>query len=277
MWLRKEIQQICIKDFELRQQLDILQDNAYIQFNLRNLVLLSLPSGSAVEGKWSYVAPRCNSYWYNIVGYIRYCFPKIYDILDQKEFLRFTPIVLRKENLSIILQERIFSIKSFIEIGRSITYFGSLREPQSRSVINQELFKLLSERCKYSDPPGSKLIHLGNRIQFIRYWLEKLILKNQSNYTISCWEPVPIFPKTEHRNSAITSPITEASFSSGEAIPVVSDSKPNYHFSKIQLKTVRLSDIFQGNDSDSTSSSDSVWEPPFKKQDRKSWPVYPRL
>jgi len=277
MWLRKEIQQICIKDFELRQQLDILQDNAYIQFNLRNLVSLHLPSDSAAEGRWSYVAPRCNSYWYNIVGYIKFCFPTIYDILDQKEFLRFAPIVLRKENFSTILHERIISIKSFIEISRSITYFGQLREPHSRSLINRELTHILSEQCKYSDPPGSKLIHFGNRIQFIRSWLEKLVLKNQSNYTVSCWKPVPIFPKISQRNYSGNSPTTKNSPSSGEVIPVVSASKPSYHFSKIQLKTVRLSDIFQGNDSDSTSSSDSVWEPPFKKQDKKRWPTYPPL
>ena len=276
MWLRKETQQICIKEFELRQQLDIIQDNAYIQFNLRNLVLLSLPSDTATEGRWSYVAPRCNSYWYNIVGYIKSCFPKIYDILDQKKFLHFAPIVLRKDNSSIILQERILSIKSFIEICRSVTYFGTLREPQARSLVNQELFHIFSEKCKYTDPPGSNLIHLGNRIQFIRSWMEKLVLKNQSNYTISCWEPVPIFPKIESRNSSTTSPTIEDN-SSGEVIPVVSASKPSYHFSKIQLKTVRLSDIFQENDSDSTSSSDSVWEPPFKKQDRKNWIAHPQL
>jgi len=276
MWLRKEIQQICIKDFELRQQLDILQDNAYIQFNLRNLISLHLPSDSTAEGRWGYVAPRCNSYWHNIVGYIKYCFPKIYEILDQKEFLRFAPIVLRKDNLSIILQERILSIKSFLEISRSITYLGPLREPHSRSSINKDLFCILSDKCKYTDPPGSKLIHLGNRIQFIRSWMEKLVLKHQSNYTISCWEPVPIFPKPERRNSSITSPTVINSLR-GEAVPVVSTSKPSYHFSKIQLKTVRLSDIFQGNDSDSTSSSDSVWEPPFKKQDRKDWIAHPQL
>jgi len=276
MWLRKEIQQICTKEFELRQQLDIIQDNAYIQFNLRNLVLLSLPSDTATEGRWSYVAPRCNSYWYNIVGYIKSCFPKIYNILDQKKFLRFAPIVLRKENCAIILQERTLSIKSFLEICRSVTYFGILREPLTRSLSNKELFHTFSEQCKYTDPPGSKLIHLGNRIQFIRSWLEKLVLRNQSNYTISCWEPVPIFPKVERKSPSTTSPIIEDN-SSGEVIPVVSDSKPSYQFSKIQLKTIRLSDIFQENDSDSTSSSDSMWEPPFKKQDRNNWIAHPQL
>jgi len=269
MWLQKELQQICIKEFALRQKLDLIQDNAYIDYNLRQLVLLSIAPEHSTEGKWHYIAPRCNSYWYNITGYLKRFFSDVYDIVEKTGFLKVESVVLRKDNFIKLLGDRILSCKSFLEICRSITYSGQLREPLARSTTNKDLFLLLQEKCKYSDPPGNKLIPLGNRVHFIRSWIEKLVIKNQTNYTISCWKPIPIFPlKEEH--ITLRRDLSE-SLKKRKGIPVVSASKPEFHFSKIQAKTVRLSELFNSDDSDSTSSSDSVWQSPFQKKDRKYW------
>jgi len=263
MWLQTELQQICIKEFALRQKLDLIQDNEYINYNLRQLVRLGVEFDSSTEGKWHQAASRCNSYWYNIIEYLRRHFLEVYDIVKRKSFLQVDPIVLRKDNYIELLDKRTLSCKSFLEICRSVTYFGQLREPISRSNSNKDLFLSLQDKCKYSDPPGNKLIPLGNRIHFIRSWIEKLVVRNQSNYTVSCWKPVPIFPLQEV--SISPQKTTSINQRKRKEISVVSEIKPEFRFSKIQVKTVRLSELFDSDDSAcSTSSSDSVWDPPFK-------------
>jgi len=270
MWLQKELQQICIKEFALRQKLDLIQDNAYIDYNLKRLILLSIAPEHSNEGKWQYIAPRCNSYWFNIVGYIKRFFIDVYDIVEKTGFLQVESISLGENNSIKVLGERIQSCKSFLEICRSVTYLGQLREPLSRHTANFELFQLLQIKTKYSDPPGNKLIPLGNRVLFIRSWIEKLVLKNQSNYTVSVWTPIPIFPvkKEDSENQDTTSSVKSRK---RKDISVVSTTKPEFHFSRIQTKTIRLSELFNSEDSDSQTSSDSIWDSPFKKKASRSW------
>jgi len=265
MWLRKELQQICIKDFSLRHQLDLIQDNAYIQFHLQKLIVLDITEENPKQREWQYVATLCNQFWFSIVGYLKQSFPEVYTILDQKDFLRFAPVVIRKDNWKIILQDRIQSCKTFLEICRAVVYSGILREFVGRNCLNRELFSSLSKHCTYSDPPGSSLIHLGNRINFIRNWIEKLVLRNQSKFTIPSWEPIPIFPSTgKQKTFPITSPPQTSKVD--KAIPVVSATKSNIQFTRFRTRSTRLSEILQDYDSDSNSSTDSsLWSPPFKK------------
>ena len=265
MWLRKELQQICIKEFSLRHQLDLIQENAYIQFHLQRLIVLDITEKNSNTKEWQYVANLCNQFWFSIVGYLKLSFLEVYTILDQKDFLDFTPVALRKGNWKSILQNRIQSCKTFLEICRAVVYSGKLRELVARTCVNRELFSLLSENCTYSDPPGSALIRLGNRINFIRNWIEKLVLRRQSTYIIPSWEPVPIPSNTGKRKTPpVASPAQASQGDTG--IPVVSATKPTIQFTRFRKRSSRLSDILQDYDSDSNSSTDSLlWSPPFKK------------
>jgi len=263
MWLKKEINQLCLKEFGLRHQLDIIQDNEYILFNLRQQVSLSLLPEDSVEGGWQQVSHKSNSYWFNFVGFLKK-FPDIYNILDQSDFANFAPIVLTKFNLKSILGLRIEACKSFLEISRTVVYRGFLRESFARIEKNKLLFDILHSRSILSDPPGRNLLQLDNRITFIRTWFEKLVIRNQANYSFNIWYPVPISPgKSLPR--FVSHPIIKTPNKQRTGSYTVSDSKPKINFVKIRKKPIRLSEIVLSQDSNSTSSSDSIWESPFKK------------
>jgi len=267
MWLQKEIQQICIKEFGIRHQLDLLQNNAYINIHIQQLVILSYASKDSPEGNWQHVIPRCNTFWFNIVSYIS-LFPDIYHILDQIEFLIFKPVVLHKGNFSGILAQRIQSCKSFIDICRSISCRGSINELISRHDKNKKLFLLLSERSSYTDPEGKKLIPLNNRIRFIRNWVEKIVLLNQHTLQYHPSTPLPL-PPVVSKSIAIKQkifPPESPNKNSFDAFPIpfISATKADFHFSRLRKRPKRLSDIYNNIDSDSSNSSTgSLWDPPF--------------
>jgi len=267
MWLRKELQEICIREFGIRHQLDLLQNNAYVNLHIQKLTLLSFAPKGSPEGNWQYVAPRCNTLWFNLVGYLK-LFPDIYCILDQKDFLIFKPTVLHRGNFNNILTQRIQSCKDFIDICRIISCRGTITELISRSEKNKILFYHLSEQSRYTDPEGKKLIPLNNRIRFIRNWVEKVVLLNQHTLKILIPVPLPIFPQID----TITSKLKHVSPDNPKKatydafpIPLISATKTDFQFSRLRKRPKRLSDICTNSDSDSCSSSDSLWHQPFAK------------
>jgi len=272
MWLRKEIQSICIKEFKLRHQLDILQGNPYISFNVDQLVTLVIEYSSENPCHWQDLASRCNFFWYNIAGYLK-SFPGIYEILDQKKFLTFEIVNLRKEIVLNILKSRIKSIRNFVEVARTISYRAQLKEEFAKTIANKDLFNTLSFLSNSSDPPGDRLLALGNRIIFIKEWLSKLVLKHQhSLQSIQKFCPLPIFPEIPHSiTTGFRSPEKQTiqRAPNFQATRIVSNTKPFVRFSIAHNRSRRLSDIL-GNDDSSQSSSDSIWSAPFKKKLKRS-------
>jgi len=272
MWLRKEINSICLKEFNIRHQLDILQGNSYISFNVDQLVTLVIEYSSEKQGHWQDLASRCNFFWYNILGYFK-LFPGIYAILDQKKFLTFDIVILKKETAYNILKSRIKSVHNFVEIARTISYRAQLKAEFAKTIENRVLFNTLSYLSNSSDPPGDKLLALGNRIAFIKEWLNKLVLKHQhSLQSIQKFRPLPIFPEIPHSIAiGLRSPRKQVTQSATDpkATRIVSNTKPFVRFSIANNRPKRLSEILDDEDS-SHSSSDSIWSAPFKKLKRSA-------
>jgi len=268
MWLRKEIDKICVKEFGLRHQLDIIQDNAYLSFNLRQLISLNILPGAYTEGGWQQISSKSNSYWCNIVEFLKR-FTELYEILDQKKFLVFKPLLLKRDNFQIITCDRIQSCKNLIEIGRSIAYRSFLRDSIARTSDNRDLFQTFLSRSSISDPPGIKSLALNNRITFIRNWFEKLIATKQSNYPVTLWKPIPLLPiELKPSKPKVNSVGFRTPSSKRAPVPTVSETKPVFHFVRFQEgegKPSRLSDLLQSQDSTSISSSESIWQSPFKR------------
>jgi len=270
MWLRKDMYSICIKEFKLRHQLDILQGNSYISFNTDQLVTLVVERLSGNPSHWQNIASRCNFFWYNIVGYLKQ-FSCVYEILDQKKFLTFDTIVLKKGNLLDILQSRIKSIKNLVEIAKTISYRAHLKEVFAKSALNRDLFNTLTSLCSSSDLPGDKLLALGNRIVFIKDWTTKLVLKHQHTIqSIPKYQPIPIFPEhcRQERKHYRSPDRVDTEFPADcKPTRIVSVTKPFVRFSTLNSRSRRLSDILEDDDT-SQSSSDSIWSAPFKKVKR---------
>jgi len=172
MWLRNHIQQVCIKEFALQHLHDILQVDAYIGINLQRLVSLNITSENSIVEDWLHVSSQCDFSWHSIVEYVK-IFQKVFDILVQTEFFDFELVVFHIDNFNKVLQSRINFCKVFIEISRTIAYKGPLKIHFARVKKYNNIFQLLNSQCNISDPPGSKLIPLGNRVCFIRRWIEK--------------------------------------------------------------------------------------------------------
>jgi len=272
MWLRKEIQSICIKEFKLRHHLDLLQGNSYISFNVDQLVTLVIEYSSETPSHWQDLASRCNFFWYNILGYFK-LFPCIYAILDQKRFLIFDLVILRKDTVFNILKSRIKSVRNFVEIAKTISYRAQLKAEFAKTAENRDLFNTLSSLSNSSDPPGNNLLALGNRITFIKEWLNKLVLKHQhSCQSIRNFRPLPIFPEIPHSIAiGFRSPKKHDIQSDPDLkeTRIVSNTKPFVRFSIANNRSRRLSDILDDGDS-SHSSSDSIWSAPFKKSKRST-------
>jgi len=267
MWLSKEIHTICIKEFGLRRhQLDIIQENAYIKFNLQKLTLIQFESDNSEELQWQHAFFCCNTLWFNIVGYLKF-FPNLYSTLTQKNIFSFTPIVFRKDNFFVILNQRIVFCRQLLEVCRTVVYNGRLCHHIAKTCELKDLFLDLSEKCILTDPAGSRLIPLDNRVLFIRNWLEKLVLKHQASYNILPRRTLPIFPDTLTSSASIPSSFASANSNKFARIPVpiVSVTTPNLLFSRIKKRPTRLSEIHFEGGSDSCSSSSSIWAPPFKQ------------
>jgi len=268
MWLHQEISSICIKEFKLRHQLDIIQDSAYVYFNLNKLIGIAVESSKETGVRWEYLASQCNFFWYNIIGYLK-LFPLVAKSLDQKNFLTFETTILRKDNYLEILRSRIKSCRHLLEICRTISYRAQLKTVIARIPSNQDLFSYLSFLCATSDPPGDKLLAIDNRIAFIQDWTVKLICKHKNTLQL------PQIPRTLHPlvpETLESTKLSQSTSNSTTSIPtpfqnrrVVSIVKPFVKFTREKTCPRRLSDLLDIESDSSCSSSESIWSAPFKK------------
>jgi len=285
MWLRKELQTICLKEFTIRHQLDLLQDNAYIRFNVLHLTELEFEADTEHK-EWDTISAYCDWYWSNFVEYLKF-FPEIYSFLVQKEFLSESHTLVQRYNFRLVLKHRVKTCATFLEICRSIAYRGIIRDSIAKCSNYKQIFCILSERSRYTDPPGFKLLALDNRISFIRGWLTKLVYNQQKHLSPSVLQLGALDVKSvqnrkiECEDNTISSESSQGvhldTFTKVESpvvlrslIPKVSELKKDLRFVRFKRKPYRLSEILQSQDSDSTSSSDSLWQSPFKRHNSNS-------
>jgi len=270
MWLEKDIKQICLKEFQLRHQLDIIQDNPYISYNIQQIRHISFELPIVHRDDWPTYLRRSNFYLSNIIEYFK-LFQPFFGILRQGKVIKLFPIVLRGDNITRTIQERLQSFSTLLEVCRTIAYRGSLQNPLRLHQSFLDLFHSLQGASVVTDPPGERLLALGNRRDFIKLFLEKLIWKHT---------------ESAHSFTSILSPLSETgnhtpSSSSDKDHTVSSDTitnsiattaldtrlRPRCSVSTSkQRKIRRLSELLRSqSDSDSScDSSASIWKKPFE-------------
>jgi len=295
MWLREELKKIQTNSLSIRQQLDLIQDNAYIRSNLNSIISTSnfLASvgiqnkqlGDAYEIRGS---KEIDLAWNNIRDYFGYLFPVIWKIIGHSDvwIQNFSDTKLPPSIRDINL--RIQSCKKIIEVSRTLVYGGLLRIPFSQDSSTRTLYTELLLACQKSDISGTNLISGQNRTSFLQNWLEKLVLRHSiSTYfleqtgastpnTLTKADPVPISTtkftvskipifknnicnKPQHSDSSQSSKSAETTFSEY----LDSDKHKTPKFVGLKIK-------FDSDNSDKSCSSadsdNSVWNPVFKKR-----------
>jgi len=279
MWLKRDLEKICLKEFTVRHQLDILQDNAYLRYNLHQLKILQTETSRSPTLAWECSkTARCNTFWFNILGFLR-LFPRVTSILCDSQFINFDSIVLRKDNFSRILRERVKQITYFLEICRTVAYRGHLKEPFASLSEVTFLFSTFNSLSNRTDPEGNKLTHIGNRVNFIREWTEKLITAHTLRPTYShAIEELKRQQNTPEKpiqdRLAVVSDKKEVAKPLATKYRVTKQHKRHIKFAKasslIRRHPIRFSEIDTGFESSSASSEDSIWLAPFGKTQRKS-------
>jgi len=185
MWLREELQKIQINSLSIRQQLDLIQDNAYIRSNLNSIISTSNVLASVGTQRKHFgdahgvrIIKEIILAWNNIRDYFGYLFPIIWKIIEDSDVIiegfseTNLPPSIRDINL------RIQSCKKIIEVSKTLVYGGALRIPfsQDSSILN--LHTELLSLCQKSDISGANSTSGQNRVSFLQNWLEKLVLKH---------------------------------------------------------------------------------------------------
>jgi len=294
MWLKKELETLQIDTLSFRQQLDLLQDNAYIRCNLDsiigtrntfNLVTKEENTDSGINLRYD---QESNIAWDNICTYLRILFPKVWNTICESNILPVNTFTF--SNLSQLknLDGKIHSCKKLLEVFKSLVYGSSLRLPFSQDIRLQNLYSNLLILCQQSDISGIQNIAGQRRILFLQSWTEKLVLSSSlPSYlieTLNNTSPVQFIGKEpalvtnkkyiatkrsgptplliQPNNSCATSHSSKScitTFSSYLNKQVPTSSK----FIGIKLK-------FDPLDSDSSclseSSDNSIWNPVFKKK-----------
>jgi len=299
MWLGTELQKLQLNSLSIRQQLEIIQDNGYIQCNLSQLANISIqvrdvnknfnPS-DALSQK---IFKEVNLAWNNILSYLKLLFPIVWkDIGCSNVFQEIFSDKVFSCNIRDI-NLRIQSCKKVIEVSKTLVYGGALRLPFSQDIYTQNLHNLLLVSCQKSDVSGGKIIAGQNRILFLQSWLEKLIVGHPlSNYLdnhIKFSSPVRPLKRTfaqvtdtKYTVSKIPLPnhkVTENP-SVGSSPGTISSDSGNTSFSaylnKDKFKTPQFVGVrikFDSDRSDSSYSSkdsqNSIWNPVFKTKKQK--------
>jgi len=299
MWLREELQKIQINSLSIRQQLDLIQDNAYIRVNLNSIISTSNVLASVGTQRKHFgdahgvrIFKEIILAWNNIRDYFCYLFPIIWKIIEDSDVIiegfseTNLPPSIRDINL------RIQSCKKIIEVSKTLVYGGPLRIPFSQDSSIRTLYTELLISCQKSDISGTNLISGQNRISFLQNWLEKLVLRHSiSTYFLESIgvsspnilikaDPIPIstnkftvskipifrnniYNKSQHSDSSQPSKSAETTFS--EYLNSDTHRTPNFVGLKIK---------FDSDSSDkgysSADSEDSVWDPVFKKRKRST-------
>jgi len=297
MWLREELLSLQVNNLSIRQQLDLLQNNAYIRRNLDSVIDIKLSLNLVVkkevigEKVSSRYVREINSAWNNICTYIRLAFPKVWYTIRASEFLCEDTINTKLLFQDQILTNKIHSCKKVIEIFRTIIYGGSLRLPLSQDRQAQKLFLDLLFACQISDISGISSIASQKRIAFLQNWIEKLVFTsslpscllnsaacNSGNITPNSIQKdaaqvtnkkftVTKLPKsriTSLKNIKDTKTESQSSQSLNTTLSSYIDQQtkpPNFVGIKIKFDSDFLS-----SGSDTESSVHSIWKPVFKRK-----------
>jgi len=295
MWLREELQKIQTNSLSTRQQLDIIQDNAYIRSNLNSIISTSnLLASVGTQSKHLSDAHKIRIIkeidlaWNNIRDYFSYLFPVVWKIIGDSDVLikSFSETRLPPSIRDINL--RIHSCKKIIEVSKTLVYGGPLRIPFSQDSSTRTLYTELLTSCQKSDISGPNLTSGQNRVSFLQNWLEKLVLKHSistyfleqigvsspkilikaepvqvstSKFTVS---KIPILKSIVCDNSQIlenslSSKSVETTFSAY----LNSDIHKTPKFVGLKIKFDSDSSI---DSCSSVDSEDSVWDSVFKKR-----------
>jgi len=294
MWLQEELLKLQVNNLSIRQQLDLLQDNAYVRHNLNSIVNSSTASSlankdaSTIKGEVSSYAKKGNFAWKNILSYLRLAFPEVWKVICDSKIIPENTI-----NFSVFIQLQdikagVQSCKKVLEVFKTLVYGGSLRPHFSQNRCIQQLYTSLLFVCQSSDISGKDSISGQYRILFLQNWIEKLV--NTS-----------LFPSFSPNNTSFSSPKTHLDKKSalvsdtkyivskipgfkpcsnsniGEILSTSSSQTANTSFSSYINKHHTQSSKFVGIkikfNSDNSSTSDtseasdcSIWESPFKKR-----------
>jgi len=302
MWLKKELCKIKTDNLTVRQQIDYIQDNAYLRRNISVIVgikvsLSKLNSTSTVDKA---IQQRFNweleAVWANIIAYIKTFFPSVWLILQRNNLLPKAQVTSTNLLDIITIDSRIQFYRYFTEICKSITYGGVIRFPfdQNSTVINTHHDLLHS--CRTTDISGRLFVTNQNRILFLQDWLEKLVASSSlDSYLISCQptkspeivikrEPrtisaikssqAQVFPTQEKENSPIKKfSILDTSLSSCNSDFTSFSSYFNQQQSSSSDRFNRIIKFEDSDDSNSgnlsDSSENSIWKPVFQSRKRK--------
>jgi len=180
MWLQEELLKLQVNNLSIRQQLDLLQDNAYVRCNLDHLINTSTVSSlglkkesSIKENFSSKYAKDVNITWNNILSYLCLAFPVVWKAIRDSKIL---PGNTTNLNFFLRLQDTNLGIQSWkkiLEVFKTLVYGGSLRPHFSQNY--QQLYSKLLQNCQSSDISGKDNISGQYRIIFLQNWIEKLV------------------------------------------------------------------------------------------------------
>jgi len=177
MWLRNELSKIQTLSLSTRQQIDLLQDNAYTRCNIDFIIASKVSlsnlkvTNSTSEAIFNRHIEESKAAWDNIVIYIQNFFPNIWTKLYQSELIPEYWISPTHDFDPSSLDLRIRSYKNFLEVLKSITYGGSLRYPFSQNPRIQTLHQNLIQSCRLTDIPGKFFISGQKRVSFYKIGL----------------------------------------------------------------------------------------------------------
>jgi len=174
MWLQKELLALQVNNLSTRQQLDLLQENAYVRCNLNSLLnsgtaasLATKEEISKKEISFKYVN-EANIAWNNILSYFRLAFPVVWKAICDSNILpgNTTDLVfsIQLQDINIGVQ----SCKKVLEVFKTLVYGGSLRSHFSQNLCIQRLYLNLLQSCQSSDISGKDNISGQFRINFLQ-------------------------------------------------------------------------------------------------------------
>ena len=294
MWLQEEILKLQVNNLSIRQQLDLLQDNAYVRSNLNNIIKLSTASGLDIKeaashkGEPSSSVKKGNIAWKNILSYFRLAFPVVWRAIRDSRILP-----ENTTNFNFLIQFQyikvgVQSCKKILEVFKTLVYGGSLRPHFSQNRCIQQLYSSLLHNCQSSDISGKDSVSGQYRIIFLQNWIEKLVntsplpsffinntsfsspenhLRKKSALVSDTKYIVSKFPDSKLHSTPNKG--GTASTSSSQTINTSFSSYINKHhnqsskFVGIKIKF----DSDNSSDSDTSETSNiSTWKPPFKKR-----------
>jgi len=184
MWLDTELKAIQTSTLSIRQQLDIIQDNAYIRCNLDSIIGVNNTlrtvdtSNISSDSLHDTDIKEVKLAWKNIRSYLSFLFPRVWKAIDEsnifQDHLLDRNIPIRSKDIN----RGIKSYKKILEVAKTLVYGGSLRPLFSRDDQIQKLYNILLHSCQISDTPGIQSNSGQNRVLFLQDWLEKLVAKN---------------------------------------------------------------------------------------------------